>query len=226
MRHGTLACRCNVIAFEVGDDYILHQPVVFLCHGRRSDAQLLGHLLALETLYQHHLQDDGRAVVAAQHVSANLIDRVAEVLGEVVVGHVETQAGLLHSLLEALQAVLLIVVLQAVEQHEAEAVDHPRLQRQPRLTVLQLPEVVLVEREIIFMGDAVEVQSVLPFQLITLIIDMVGDAANAIKVVTGDLRVAVSQSFNDRFVGQSDSGTCVLLFFHLDANLIKILVGT
>ena len=69
------------------------------------------------------------------------------------------------------------------------------------------------------MGDAVEVQSVLPFQLITLIIDMVGDAANAIKVVTGDLRVAVSQSFNDRFVGQSDSGTCVLLFFHLDANL-------
>jgi hypothetical protein len=52
------------------------------------------------------------------------------------------------------------------------------------------------------------------------------DAANAIEVVTRNQRVSVSQSFNDRFVGQPDSGTCVLLFFHLDANLIKILVGT
>lgn len=160
-------------------------------------------------------------MVAAQHVRANLIDRVAEVLSEVVVWHVEAQTGLLHPLLEALQAVLLVVVLQSVEQHEAEVVDHPRLQRQPRLAVLQLPEVVLVEREVILMGDAVEVQSVLPFQVITLLINVVGDAANAIEVVTRDLRVAVSQSFDNRFVGQSDGGTCVLLFSHFHANLIK-----
>lgn len=76
---------------------------------------------------------------------------------------------------------LLVVVLQSVEQHEAEAVDHPRLQRQPGLAVLQLPEVVFVEREVIFMGDAVEVQSVLPLQLIALLIDMYGAQNEAYK---------------------------------------------
>ncbi len=75
------------------------------------------------------------------------------------------------------------------------------------------------------MGNAVEVESHFPLQPIVLIIDVVSDAADAVEIVTGDLRIAVSQSFDNLFVGQPDSGFLILLFSHLVTKLIKKLLG-
>lgn len=57
-----------------------------------------------------------------------------------------------------------------------------------------------VEGEVIFMGDAVEVHARLQSKIILLVIDVPGNTAVAVEVVTGYPWVAVVQSFDDHFV--------------------------
>lgn len=131
---------------------------------------------------------------------ANLEDGVAEVLGKIVVGYIKTKVRFLHSFLETLDLFFLVIGLEAVKQDKAEAISHPCLETHGRLAVFELTEVVLVELKIILVGNAVEVESRFPFQIVMLIIDMVGNSACGIEVVAGDLWVTATQSFDYLFI--------------------------
>lgn len=118
-----------VIVFEIRCHHVVHQSRVTLRHRRGGHAELRRYLLALETLYEHHLQDKARLAVAPQLGVAKLENGLPHLLLEVVVDHVEAQGRTPHALLKALGAPLPFSAFQLVEQHETEAAHHPRLER-------------------------------------------------------------------------------------------------
>ena len=106
--HGQSVFVCHVIALEVWHHHVVHHAVIAFGDSRLADAELLSNLLALISLHEKHLKDDGVLAVASVVSVANLVDGVAEISSKLIVLNVEVDAYIAHALLQAFLPLLLL----------------------------------------------------------------------------------------------------------------------
>ncbi len=116
-------------------------------------AQLRSYVLAPESLYIEHLQDDAALAVSAIIEIADVFYRLVKIVLKLVVGHVKLHLAAFLPSLETLEAMLLYHLLQFVQQQEPEAIHHPCFERHAWLSVFQRLEVVFAEIEIVFVSQ-------------------------------------------------------------------------
>ena len=205
--------RLFVIVLEIRNDEIRHQLLIALRHGGRCDAELCGNLLALESFHENHLQNDGACIVSAETVVAQALYHSPYFLPEVGVRNVEHYVSPFHAFLETFAEHFLFLRLQLVEDDESESVYHPCAERYSRLAVVELLPAVAVEREIIFVGDGIEVHPRLESQVILLVTYAVSHPAVSIEELSCNAFVLVAQTVDDFFVSQFRS-ICSVFLFH------------
>ena len=131
----------------------MHHLLTTLGDGRMGYAQLSGYVLAPESLYVEHLQDDAVLAVSAIIEIADVFYRLVQIVLKLVVGHVKLHLAAFLSCLETLEAMLLHHLLQFIQQQEPEAIHHPGFERHARLPVFQRLEAVFTEIEIVFVSQ-------------------------------------------------------------------------
>ena len=131
----------------------MHHLLASLGDGRMGYAQLSGYVLAPESLYVEHLQDDAVLAVSSIIEIADVFYRLVQIVLKLVVGYVKLHLAALLSCLETLEAMLLHHLLQFIQQQEPEAIHHPGFERHARLPVFQRLEAVFTEIEIVFVSQ-------------------------------------------------------------------------
>ena len=81
-------------------------------------AQLSGYVLAPESLYIEHLQNDAVLAVSAIIEIADVFYRLIKIVLKLVVGHVKLHLAAFLPSLETLEAMLLHHLLQFIQQQE------------------------------------------------------------------------------------------------------------
>ena len=146
-------------------------------------SQLSGYILAPESLYIEHLQDDAVLAVSAIIEIAYVFYRLVKIVFKLVVGHVKLHLAAFLPCFETLEAMLLYHLLQLIQQQEPETIHHPGFERHARLPVFQRFEVVFAEIEIIFVGQRIKVHARLVLQVVSLIVDAISHPAVSVIIL-------------------------------------------
>lgn len=161
----------------------MHHLLATLGDGRMGYAQLGGYVLAPESLYIEHLQDDAVLAVSAIIEIADIFYRLVKIVLKLVVGHVKLHLAAFLSRLETLEAMFFYNLLQFIQQQEPEAVYHPCFERHAWLSIFQRLEVVFAEIEIVFVSQREEIHAWLVLQVISLVVDAISHPAVAVVIL-------------------------------------------
>ena len=172
----------------------MHHLLATLGDGRGGHAQLYGYVLALESFYVEHLQDDTVLAVSAIIEISYVLYRLVKIVLKLVVAYIKLHLPTLLSCLETLEAMLLHHLLQLVEQQKPETIHHPGLERHTWLPVLQRLEVMLAEIEIIFMGQRIKVHARLVLQVISLIVDAISHPTVSVVILPHDSGIGILET--------------------------------
>ena len=178
----------------------MHHLLATLGDGRMGYAQLGGYVLAFESLYIEHLQDDAVLAVSAIIEIADVFYRLIKIMLKLVVGHVKLHLAAFLPCLKTLEAMLLYHFLQFIQQQESEAIHHPGLERHARLPVFQRLEVVFAEIEIIFVGQREEVHARLVLQVVSLIVDAISHPAVSVVILPYDSGIGILEALQNLII--------------------------
>ena len=182
---------------EIGFDHLVHQAAVALGDGRGRDAQVEGHLLGLVARHEDAVEDALGIAVLGELRANDFVDHIAHALlvvvgGDGIPGSLATDA---HGEVQAIDVELVGLLLETVEDNVAEAAYHPVAQARLWRAVGERSPVVHLQREVVFVGQRVEVHAGNPRHLVLLIIDMVGHLAGVVEEVACDALVVLHEPF-------------------------------
>ena len=185
--------------------------MITLRYCRGSHPQLCRNIFRLKSIYEYHLHDDRRTTVATEKAVACLLHHLVDLALVVVIGDIKREIRLPYPLVHRTDFKFRLIRLQTIKQHKAKTIDHPCLQLHRRIAVVELAEVMAVEREVILMSNAVEVETGLAVEPIPIIIYSIGYAAVFIEILPCDSVVLAFQTIHNLLVRQ-----CInVLFRHL-----------
>ena len=165
--------------------------------GRGRDAQVEGHLLGLVARHEDAVEDALGIAVLGEVRADDFVDHIAHALLVVVGGDgiPRSLATDAHGEVQAVNVELVGLLLEAVEDDVAEAANHPVAQARLWRAVGERSPVVHLQREVVFVGQRVEVHTRNPRHLVLLIIDMVGHLAGVVEEVARDALVVLHEPF-------------------------------
>ena len=178
----------------------MHHLLATLGDGRMGYAQLSGYVLAPESLYIEHLQDDAVLAVSAIIEIADILYRLIKIVLKLVVGHVKLHLAAFLPCLKTLEAMLLYHFLQFIQQQESETIHHPGFERHARLPVFQRLEVVFAEIEIVFVSQREEVHARLVLQVISLIVDAISHPAVSVVILPYDSGIGILEALQNLII--------------------------